>query len=343
MAEGQGGCDVEVQDQPNIFEKIRLMGNSTVVTENQVTMQDFAQSLQTLTCTMNEMKRDINSLKSGSSSSQSEASIAKRARISRESDFSSDDEERINSYLDSCQEEAPEGENSEWLDINDHFMDNEETGDDITPELAQLTNKVLRSRPKEDKSKSLTTRHKRPKNVENLQIQKVNEQLWRQLKKDTKSFDFAMQRSQLSLCQALVPILKMMELFKGQHISQEIKELTGDTFKILAQAVVNSNDARKERIKRDLLPSYRPLCANQPSATKLFGDKIQEDISSLKESKTNLTTNVPHKKPFLFRRGGPQNRQTYNPAFPSHRVPKNQGNYNQFRNQRSTKREKPQK
>lgn len=88
----------------------------------------------------------------------------------------------------------------------------------------------------------------------------------------------------------------MTELFKKQNVSPELKELTGDTYKILAQAVVSSNDARKERIKRDLVPSYRPLCSNQSSATKLFGDKIQEDINSLKDSKTNLTTNVPHKK-----------------------------------------------
>jgi len=77
-------------------------------------------------------------------------------------------------------------------------------------------------------------------NVNNLQVPKVEEHLRRQLqfKKETKAFDFAMQRSQSSLCQAMVPVLKIMDTIKSDTVPNKVKELAGDTFKILAHTIV---------------------------------------------------------------------------------------------------------
>ena len=204
-----------------------------------------------------------------------------------------------------------------------------------------MANKVLRSKPKEEKIKSIATKHKRPRNVENLQVPKVEEQLWRQLKRDTKAFDYGMQKTQSSLCQAMVPVLKMMQVMKGKPVSQEIKELAGDTLKILAQAVVQSNEARGEKIKRDLLPAYKPLCGNKPSATRLFGDKLQDDIKALKESKTSLTSSYTQKKPFLLKRGGTQYNQYRNNQGSTYSPRQNKPQPVQFRNQQSSRRGKP--
>jgi hypothetical protein len=272
------------------------MGNSTITSEPGA--KQLAASLQTLTETMTTMKRDLDLLRSGNSD-QSGGSTAKRSRISPERDLqsacTSDDDELINNYLEENNAEAPEGDTTEWFDIDDFFEGNKETGEELSKDLASLAYKVLRAKPKEDKAKSLALKHKRPCNVENLQVPKVEEHLWRQLKRNTKAFDYAMQRMQGSICQAVVPVIKLVQKMKTESVSSELRELTGDTFKMLAQTVVHSNDARMEKIKKDLLLAYRPLCTNKPSATKLL-------------------TTASTKKSFLHKRGGAhaQNYQTYN-------------------------------
>ena len=285
LAPCQGGNDVD-RNHTNLFDRLLEMGNSTITSEHGA--NQLAASLQTITETMTTMKRDLDSLRQGISD-QSGESMAKRPRISPDRDLNSvctsDDDELINNYLEENKAEAPEGDATDWFEIDDFFEGNEETGEELSKDLASLANKVLRAKPKEEKAKSLTLKHKRPCNVENLQVPKVEEQLWRQLKRDTKAFDYAMQRMQGSICQAVVPVLKLMQKMKTESVSSDLRELTGDTFKMLAQAIVHSNDARIEKIKRDLLPAYRPLCTNKPSATKLFGDNLQEDIKSLRERK----------------------------------------------------------
>lgn len=138
--------------------------------------------------------------------------------------------------------------------------------------------------------------------MENLQIPRVDEQVWKQLKKDTKSYDFAVQKCQQGMCLALIPTLKALELLKQpQPQIATVKDLVGDIIKCLAQTIVRSNENRMEKIKKDLLPIFKPLCDNTPSATNLFGDKLNENIKQLKENRTSLTSN---REPFLGKRGG---------------------------------------
>jgi hypothetical protein len=98
-----------------------------------------------------------------------------------------------------------------------------------------------------DKVASLKIKHKRPNNVEKLQVTKVDEQLWRQLRRETKTFDYAMQKNQFTLCHALVPTLKLMQNLKEKGPASEARDLAADTFKILAYGINQSNDARREK------------------------------------------------------------------------------------------------
>ena len=122
--------------------------------------------------------------------------------------------------------------------------------------------------------KKLNSKHKRPENVENLQIAKVDDILWSQLRPETKAFDYSQQKMQSVLSQALVPVITLMQTVKKEG-NKETRELVADTFKILTQGIVTSNDKRREKIKKNLLPNYRKFCDNPPSATKLFGDKLE--------------------------------------------------------------------
>jgi hypothetical protein len=98
------------------------MGNSTISSEPGA--KQLAASLQTITETITTMKRDLGLLRSGNFD-QSGGSTVKRSRISPERDLhsacTSDDDELINNYLEENKAEFPEGDTTEWFDIDDCF------------------------------------------------------------------------------------------------------------------------------------------------------------------------------------------------------------------------------
>lgn len=65
-------------------------------------------------------------------------------------------------------------------------------------------------------------------------------------------------------------------------MSTDIKALADVTFKLLAHWIMQSNTS-VEKIKREQHTSYKPLCNNKPSATQLFGDKLQGQTRGLKD------------------------------------------------------------
>lgn len=139
----------------------------------------------------------------------------------------------------------------------------------------------MRGKAQEDKLKELQSKHKRPANVENLQVPKVDEQLWRQLRRETKSQDYILQKTQGTLSLALIPVAKALNLAKDSN-KPELKEMIADTFKIITQAISSSNTVRREKIKKDLDPKYRSIC--------------------ITDNKVTLTMNAT-KKSFLGKRG----------------------------------------
>lgn len=170
--------------------------------------------------------------------------------------------------------------------------------------LISHTRKLLRSKLKEEMIKQLQEKHKRPNNVENLQVPKVDEVIWHQLRKETKSYDFAMQKKQAYVRQTLVPVMKLMQMIKEKESTESMHKIVSDIFIMLTRAVVQSNEGRMEKI----------LCATTPSAELLFGDKLQEKVKQLREVPKTTMTNQPQlRKPFLSKRGG-ATAHRYSPA-----------------------------
>lgn len=112
----------------------------------------------------------------------------------------------------------------------------------------------------------------------------------------------------------------------------KMKSLIGDAFKTLTNAIVTTFQVRRYKIKKELLPSYRPLCKAAASATHLFGDKMDEEIKQLKEKKQQLST----KKHFLGKRPGMmaqvlQYRRHHTFGSPSSKIYTSSQNYHQRR------------
>jgi hypothetical protein len=99
------------------------------------------------------------------------------------------------------------GNFEEWSDTAKFSEDKQELGEELACDLAKVVNTSFRTSPKKEKMQDLFSKHKRPKNVKNLQVLKVDEILWKQQKPQTKSYDYGMQQTQTHLCLALVPTL----------------------------------------------------------------------------------------------------------------------------------------
>jgi len=77
--------------------------------------------------------------------------------------------------------------------------------------------------------------------------------------------------------------------------SSTVRESIGDAFKLLTTAMATITQMRQEKIKRDMLPIFRPICNCAPSPTQLFGDKIEDEIKICKEFKDTILRPAPFK------------------------------------------------
>ena len=149
-------------------------------------------------------------------------------------------------------------------------------------------------------------KHPRPKNIENLQVPKVDDLLWRQLRRDVKQVDYVQQQAVAAYGQAMVPLIKKMEATEKHDKTVNIPSLV--TFKMLSWNIKQTNLKRLERIQKELQPKYRPLFQEGPSATKLLEDNFQEAVKKVEATKGNLTVSTGH---FLGKKGCNQNQSSY--------------------------------
>ncbi|XP_060571949.1 uncharacterized protein LOC132730111 [Ruditapes philippinarum] len=278
---------------PNIFEKFGTLAGSSSQ------LEDIQNAIKGLTDSLTEMRSDVNSLKRTAVTCE-ETSTSKR--FCTRDDSGSDHESVGDFFTESGVTDGnDDDDDDDEFCMVDFFEDASETGAAISDKLATLSNKALQVQPKEEKIKELLDTHKRPNNVEFLQVPLVNEQLWRQLPSQVKAQDFLLQRTQKFFSSALVPVLKTMDELKTDG-RPKMKELIGDTFKLLTNAFVTTSQMRRDRIKKELLPLYRPICSANQSATHLFGDKVDEELKKLRDNKQQLT--CTSRRSFLGKRQG---------------------------------------
>ena len=191
-------------------------------------------------------------------------------------------------------------------DLNTFFVEELKCGDGVKEEVAKIINKSLRCPPDANKLQERIERNKRPENVTNLQVPRVDSFLWDQLKGGTKSRDVAKQKTIAALNQALVPLIRALNHITGNKSPDVmmLKNYIGDSVKLMCGEVHKINMQRQDTIKKELFPKFKTLCSeDQPvSPTGLFGDDLADKSKSLDTSKSVQMT--PKGKTFLFKRGG---------------------------------------
>ena len=214
-----------------------------------------------------------------------------------------DSDEELENYLTTREDE----DGNIYADLEEYFEVDDGTGPSVGDKVAGISSKALRgikTKHDDEKLQALKKKHPRPKNIENLQPPKVEEFLWRQLKRETRQGDFGHQLAVANYCRAMVPIIKAMEAIDNDERMSTISILVKDAFKMLALSVKLTNMKRLERIQKELQDKCKSLCQEGPSATKLLGDYFQEGAKKLENTKGNITI---YSGNFLGKKGGDRN------------------------------------
>lgn len=223
---------------------------------------------------------------------------------------SSEDEDIDNFMQHESDEESNDSEEDDTLaDLETFFQGQDECGPAVKARIAKVTNGALRgAKTKEDDEKlqALRKEHKRPENIENMQVPKIEDFLWRQLKRETRTYDFVQQKALESYNLILSPLVKALDLFKAKSGRKQAIKYVTEAYKIVGLTIKNTNNARIEKLKKELQPEYRSLCKPEnTSATLLLGENVTDKIKKMKEgSKGPITMSNSH---FLAKRGGTRN------------------------------------
>ncbi|XP_013419994.1 uncharacterized protein LOC106180532 [Lingula anatina] len=132
----------------------------------------------------------------------------------------------------------------------------------------------------------------RPKNCESLVIVKTNKMVWNIIPQYAKTNDKKLQDVQMSVVKAATlmtkGIDKLAKLETGNDTSEGLGKLIdmfNDSIALLGHANTQINCFRKDLLKPNLKPEYKPLCNhNIPCTTFLFGDDITKSAREVEDS-----------------------------------------------------------
>ena len=325
-SDSSGGAEGEKGNQDKVDAVVAKLANQVVnrLSSQTDNFSQTAKNIQTLAEAVKSFREDMKSLKRKTTEEQEEVPpIKKKSNLqerkvetpensprpgtSAEALSDTDDsEDELDRFLEP---KESIGADNPYAELEDFYQVEDETGKEVGEHIAGICNRVLRSsksKKEEEKVQKIIQQHLRLKNIENLQVPKVDSQLWLQLNRDVKRVDYIQQQAVAAYGQAMVPLIKVMEAAEKQDKTVNTPSLVSDAFKILSWNIKQTNLKRLDRIQKELQPKYRTLCQDGPSATNLLGDNFQEGTKKLDTAKGNLTVNTN----YFFRRRGADGSQT---------------------------------
>ena len=202
-------------------------------------------------------------------------------------------------------------------DLKTFFKDRDESGPAIDVDIAKSINSGLRSLGQTEEVKKLKEKYKKPSNVENLQVPKVDSVVWRNISDKGKAVDAVIQKIVAKFLPGMSAVIQQFALLhkhkkeiKKSPLLKEIRRLTTDAVLPLSHAVSASCQQRKDAIKPDLDTKFHVLCEpSQPmSATHLFGDNLNARLKELGDTKMFSLS----KKTYSYRKDNKQRYRSVN-------------------------------
>ena len=191
-------------------------------------------------------------------------------------------------------ENVPETEAQDFLDeLAKGLSDDESTGPNISPKLADIALKRWGKQMNAEKLKSILDKYARPENCPGMTCKKVNPEIWKLLNKSRKRTDVQFYHLQQTVLKVMFAILQttntLVESSSNRGNNQILTNLI-DTIAMLAHTHSNISLLRKDQIKPALKNEYSAICdlEEQPDSKLLFGNELAKNLKEAKEA-SNLS------------------------------------------------------
>lgn len=216
--------------------------------------------------------------------------------LSDEGEWSDNSEENFEGKLEALCGNNDEQEPELYADIVQFFDKEEKLGTDVSVRTADLVKAAMRVSMSHSKEKELTEKIFRPENCPSLIVPKINPEIWRDIKKETRDADVAAQRTQNLIHKGLVPLLRVMDTLSERKDKENLMGLA-EAFRLLAMASSHLSQNRKDAVAPELDYSFRQICTpGRPVTELLFGEdlpKALRDIKDAQQTTSKVTSQVP--------------------------------------------------
>lgn len=219
-------------------------------------------------------------------------------------------------------------------ELEDLYKEKIEFGPPVNEKLARVVKSAIQTPLTKEQIQTLSEKHLTPTNCPDIRVPKVNKELWEAFK-GKHSADLALQNAQKSMCLALVPLIKSIEVMVQKGDTKLVQEFTKDAFRCLAHGLQAINNKRKDLIRPALPMKYRKVTEHEVPVTEmLFGDDLEQRVDEL-DKQTKRVAKFSS-QPFL---GQQRYSKEYNPSkgikpghqsvgrkwMPQAKVPRHQG------------------
>merc|ERR1711879_1023070 len=145
-----------------------------------------------------------------------------------------------------------------------------------------------------EKHKALVEKYsKKPANIPFLCAPRCNVEVFNMLNSKTSQKDAQIQKLQTKMLTGMTPLIKAMEINKDK----QVRDLLKDSFQLFAQAHMDQNNDRRNRIRPEL-GQLKHLAYKENDITEnLFGDNLEAESKKAETSaKLSEALKLKHNK-----------------------------------------------
>ena len=176
--------------------------------------------------------------------------------------------------------------------ISSCFIENEERGDDISDKVASAVQTALEGDAiRKEELEKIFDNYLVPKNINNLRVPRVKEEVWEFLPTNTKTRDLKDREIVNMVVKSMAITSKLLDItFSAQSKNELIKpseifNALADKTKIEATTFHELNEQRKNKIQPFFRYQFKKLCKNKNKTNEfLFGESLSEEVKAIKET-----------------------------------------------------------
>ena len=192
---------------------------------------------------------------------------------------------------------------TEISELERFFQINDSSGATIDEKFLPAINAGLLSTIDHEKIQSVLDRHACPKNIPNLRVPMLNQQIWNILPTSARLSDVKLKYFQLLTTKFITATARCLHLLSSAQGSgpsvdiASILPLVADQLRMGSALYTSLSQRRRDAIKPMLQNEFRQLCQapNTTSTEFLFGDNFSDEVKSIGES-IKLTRTVERQR-----------------------------------------------